>query len=262
MQHITKSIFKKLKKRSAKSHKGDNGIVLIIAGSRLYHGAAIFAGVTASRLVDLVYFATAKENLQIIKKASPEFIVFEFGHIKTVLPEADSILIGPGLKKSPAMKNLVHHLLTKSKGKRFVLDATALRLINPKWLHCNCIVTPHANEFRHLFGKKPSAANTKAMAKKYNCIVVLKGAVDYISDGNKSFENKTGNAAMTAGGTGDVLAGLIVAFAAKNDLMLAAKAGCYLNGYTADLLLREKKIYNAQDLMEKIPAAMLRLKHS
>ena len=157
----------KLAKRKKRSHKGENGVVLIVVGSRLYHGAAVFAGLTASRLVDLVYFATEKENRILVKKASPEFIVLEFGHIKTVLPSIDSILVGPGLQRSPKMKHLVHGLLTKNKGKRFVLDATALRLLDPRWLHSNCVVTPHSNEFKQLFKMPPTKENVLKAAGKF-----------------------------------------------------------------------------------------------
>ena len=71
-----------LKRRDEKSHKGENGTVLIIAGSKQYHGAAIFAGLAASKIVDLIYFATPKENLSYVKKASPEFIVNEIKDAK------------------------------------------------------------------------------------------------------------------------------------------------------------------------------------
>jgi len=255
----SKSDVKKLAKREQKSHKGDNGKILIIAGSKTFHGAAIFAGITASRLVDLVFFATAEENLVIVKKASPAFIVLPFSHISVFLEKADTILIGPGLEKSNSMRNKIHSLL-KLKKKKFVLDATALRLISPKWLHANCVVTPHSSEFKTLFKMDSTKENVLKAAKKYNCIVVLKGKVDYISDGKQLIENHTGNSGMTAGGTGDILSGLIAGFAAKNPLLLSAKAACYLNGYAAKLLKKENgNMWNAKDLMGKLPEAKKRL---
>ncbi len=254
---------KRLAKRKPKSHKGKNGVVLLVAGSKAYHGAAIFAGATASRIVDLVYFATAEQNTAIVKKSSPEFIVFQFNHIKTVLESVDSILIGPGLERSQRMRGLIHNLLTKNKRKKFVLDATALRLISPSWLHSNCVVTPHSDEFTCLFKMQPTKENALKAAKKFNCIVVLKGPIDYISDGKQLFENRTGNAGMTTGGTGDILAGLIVGFAAKSPLLLSAKAACYLNGKAADLLQKEKgSMWNASDLMDRLPAAKKKLERT
>ncbi len=253
----------KLAKRKKKSHKGQNGLVLIVAGGKLYHGAAIFSGVTASKIVDLVYFATAERNIQTIKNASPEFIVFKFNHIKTVLPGIDSILIGPGLEQTQRMRDRLHNLIVKNRGKKIVVDATALRLIDPRWLHKNCVVTPHPDEFKQLFKMPANKLNALKAAKQFNCMVVLKGHIDYISDGEQVVENRTGNAGMTTGGTGDILAGLIVGFAARNPLFLSAKAACYLNGYAADLLQKEKgSMWNAQDLMNKLPEAKKKLEKS
>ncbi|MBN2067890.1 MAG: NAD(P)H-hydrate dehydratase [Candidatus Diapherotrites archaeon] len=252
----TKQDILSLAKRQPKSHKGSNGIVLIVAGSAQYHGASIFAGITASRIVDLVYFATAQENIIPVKNASSEFIVLKFNNMKTVLPGIDSILVGPGLEDTQRMRDKLHNLIAKNKSKKIVIDATALRQIDPRWLHPNCVVTPHADEFKGLFKMNPTKENAAAAAKKFNCLVVLKGATDYISDGNQLIENHTGNAGMTTGGTGDILAGLIVGFAAKNPLLLSAKAGCFLNGFAADLLQKEKgTMWNATDLMHKLPDA-------
>ncbi|MFH1240063.1 MAG: NAD(P)H-hydrate dehydratase [Candidatus Diapherotrites archaeon] len=251
-----------LKRREEKSHKGENGIVLIIAGSKQYHGAAIFAGLVASKLVDLVYFATPKENIPYIKKASPEFIVNDIKDAKKMIGEVNSILIGPGLEKSDVIKKLVDSFIKESspenKNKKLVLDATALRVLDKKLLHENCVLTPHADEFSSLFKEPPTMASTKKMASKYNCIIILKGAVDFISDGKEIYKNFSGNPGMTTGGTGDILAGLVVAFASRNSNMHSAIAGAFLNGYTADILKKEKgMMYNAEDILKKLPEAKL-----
>jgi NAD(P)H-hydrate epimerase len=96
-------------------------------------------------------------------------------------------------------------------------------------------------------------ANAKAMSKKYGCIIVLKGREDVICSKENCYINKTGNAGMTKGGTGDVLAGLIGGLAAKNDLLFAACAGTYLCGAAGDRLLKKRGyFYNASDLLEEI----------
>ena len=92
---------------------------------------------------------------------------------------------------------------------------------------------------------------------------MLIGPTFYIIDGALLIENKTGNAGMTAGGTGDILAGLIVGFAAKNPLFLSAKAACFLNGKAAEMLQREKGgMWNALDLMNNLPAAKRKLERA
>lgn len=256
-EKITKSVFKKLFSPRADSHKYQNGLVLVIAGSKQYHGSLVFAAVTASRLADLIFICTAKENFPIVKKYSPTFIVHPYSDALKLAKRVDSILIGPGIDRSAAMKKLAAALVAKNKNKRIILDATALRLINPKALHANCCVTPHAKEFKALFKIPATKENVALAAKKFNCTVVLKGKTDFVSDGARLYCNFTGNAGMTKGGTGDTLAGLLAGFAAKNGLLLAAQAACYLNGFAGDLLFKERGFqYNAEDLMKELPLAM------
>jgi NAD(P)H-hydrate epimerase len=110
---------------------------------------------------------------------------------------------------------------------------------------------------------KPTKENAIAAAKKYKCIVVLKGPTDYISDGKQLIENPGGSPTLATGGTGDILAGLIVGFAAKNPLLLAAKAGCFLNKRAGEMLQKEKGgMWNAQDLMNKLPEAKKKIEES
>jgi NAD(P)H-hydrate epimerase len=257
---ITKNIFKRLKKRLSKSHKCQNGLVLIIAGSPQYHGSLVFSAITASRLADLVFTCTAKENIPIIKKLSPEIIVHPMKNTLKLAKKADSILIGPGLEQNKKNKNLVKKILKKFKNKKIILDATALRMISPSDLHPNCCVTPHAKEFFALFNEKPSKKTVFKNAQKNNCIIASKGQIDFISNGKKIYCNSTGNAGMTTGGTGDTLAGLIAGFAAKNPLFESALAACYLNGFAGNLLFKERGfMFNAKDLMDKLPIAYKKL---
>lgn len=259
---ITESVFKRIARPDASSRKYQNGLVLIIAGSAQYHGSLVFSAITASRLVDLVFVCTAKENFPIIKKYSPTFIVRPYSEAKKLAKQVGSILIGPGIDKNNAMKKLVKKIVVENKNKKIILDATALRLIDAKRLHANCCVTPHAKEFTALFKMPATKQSVVKAAKRFNCIVVLKGKTDFVSDGKKLYCNFTGNAGMTKGGTGDTLAGLIAGFAAKNSLLLSAQVACYLNGYAGDLLKKERGyMYNATDLMEKIPFAMKKLEN-
>ncbi len=238
------------------SRKGQNGILLIIAGSKQYHGASIFAGIAASRIVDLVYFCTEKENIPFLKKASPEFIVSDLSEWKKWIKKCDAVLVGPGLAESKSSKKLIHTILSNFSGKKTVLDATALHLTSPQQLHKNCIITPHAGEFLALFGQKPTKSRLKEYSKKYKATIVLKGPTDIIACEGKLYYNFTGNQGMIKGGTGDILAGLIAGFACKNKLLLSCIASCYLNGLAGDMLKKEKGcLYNAQDVLERIPAA-------
>jgi len=249
---------KSLKKPKPHSHKGDNGILLIIGGSKQYHGAPLLAAKTASKIVDLVYFSSVPENNRLINEMKSklcEFITITRKEILSYAKKSDAILIGPGLGTGNAEKKLTNELLKKYSDKKFVLDAGALKILNKQYLGKNCIITPHANEFRSLFKIKATEANAKKIAKQYNGIIVLKAkktlGKDLIISPNRVSYNTSGNQGMTKGGTGDVLAGLIAALATTNDLYLAACAGTYLNGLAGDRL--KKKVsyyYSASDLVE------------
>lgn len=235
------------------SHKGDSGRILIIGGSEKYHGALLLAIQATSRIVDIVY-VHSPENQKLVQKLKSEisvFITISKKELFKTIDLVDAILIGPGLDENKNTNNILSKILSKYSHKNTIVDATALWLLNPKLLRKNCIITPHVREFRKLFGCAPNKENVLKMAKKYNCVVVLKGRYDYVSDGKELYENKTGNVGMTKGGTGDVLAGLITALAAKNDNLLSAQAGVYLNGLAGDHLYKKfGTFYNAEDLIK------------
>ena len=87
----------------------------------------------------------------------------------------------------------------------------------------------------------------------------MKGRVDFITDGKRLAANRTGNAGMTKGGTGDVLAGLAAALATKNGLFEAACAAALVNGAAGDALFKRVGFnYNAGDLIEALPVAFER----
>lgn len=243
--------------RRRESHKGENGIVLIIAGSKQYHGAAIFSGRAASLFADLVFFLTEKENIQYVKNASPEFIVSELSkkNVEKFGALAEAILIGPGLLRSEKNKKMLEFIMKRFRNKKFVLDAGAFHMLNKKLLNENCLLTPHKGEFKHLFRCMATPAKVLEMAKKHKCNILLKGPVDYISDGKALYCNFTGNALMTAGGTGDVLAGVAAAFSTKNPMLESALAAAFLVGLAGDLIEKTEAGLNASRLIEELPKA-------
>ncbi len=239
------------------SHKGENGQLMIVAGSERYHGAPVLAAQMAGKIVDLVFFSSVLENNELIKKMEEklcEFIALPQEEIYQYAKQCDCILLGPGMGISQATKKITNDMLKKFPQKKFVLDADALKMVNPKLLGPNCLLTPHQGEFEILFKIKASFANAAAMAKKYHCIILLKGQVDYICSSKACAENHTGNAGMTKGGTGDILAGLVAGLACKNDLFLAACAAALLCGLAGDRLFKKVSYYySASDLISEVP---------
>ncbi|PIZ94550.1 MAG: NAD(P)H-hydrate dehydratase [Candidatus Magasanikbacteria bacterium CG_4_10_14_0_2_um_filter_37_12] len=253
MQILDQSIFGKLKQSNPDSHKGQNGRLLVIAGSAKFHGALLLSLETASRIVDMVYVHSTIDNLKLIKKLRSEistFIAISRKKLFETIEIVDSILIGPGLSESSDTIALVHDILHKYPNKKTIIDATALWHVKPSCLHSNCILTPHSREFTNVFECEATAENVEKMAQKYHCTIVLTGKYDYISNGEELWENRTGHVGMTKGGTGDVLSSAIAGLSATNDLFTATLASTYLVGLVGEKLAKEKgTFYNAEDLI-------------
>lgn len=220
------------------SHKGQNGVVLIIGGSKTYHGAPILAALAAMRFCDLVYFYSLPQNVEALRKmriATPNVICIGKKELPEVFERADCVLIGNGMDVSARTRRMVEKVL-KSK-KKCVLDAAALRLLPISLLHQNAILTPHVKEFRAAFGQPASAQTAAALSQKYNCTILLKGRTDIIASFGKIKKVAGGNAGMTKGGTGDVLAGLLAAiFSTCPNPFDAAVSASYLNKKAAEHL--------------------------
>lgn len=241
-----KDVLSSLARPAKNSRKGENGRVLIVAGSRKYHGAAVLSILGARRFADLVYFMPGERDGKLLFAVAqvPEAIVVE------EYPVADCALAGPGMGDAPLKPGEL-----KRRYGKVVLDGDALRQVERRELK-GCLITPHEGEFRGLFGIDGSPEHVRAMAEKWGCTILKKGMVDVVSDGEEIFLNKAGNAGMTKGGTGDVLAGLLCALYAKNGALEAARAAAYINGMAGDLLFKERGYaYCASDLAEMLPAA-------
>ena len=126
------------------------------------------------------------------------------------------------------------------------------------------ILTPHDGEYARLQGKNPGGANrieeTMALAKKHGCVLVRKGHRSIIAypDG-EIFVNTTGNPGMAKGGSGDVLAGMILSLIGQGiPPKRAVPAAVWLHGRAGDLCAAEKGEYGMTptDMIERIPDAM------
>ncbi len=273
---------KKLYKSPPSSHKGQNGKLMIIGGSKLFHGASLWALQVTSRIVDMVFYSSVSENNAIVQKLKEEFrdvIVVPRDKLDEYINEADCVLIGPGLPRKEGMeagdddtKELTERLLSQYKHKKWVIDGGSIQTIQPTSIPRNAILTPHQQEFEILKLKikneklKMTMQNEKMeeqvgfFAKEFGCIVLLKGTIDIVCSREQCIEVHGGNPGMTKGGTGDVLAGLVAALNCKNDPFLAAAAGSFINKKAGDRLYqRVGPYFNASDLASEIPRVMKEL---
>ncbi|MBI3640533.1 MAG: NAD(P)H-hydrate dehydratase [Thaumarchaeota archaeon] len=263
--------------RKFASRKGDNGKVLVLGGSYFYHGAPILSSLAALRCgTDLVYTCVPKINVHATRAISPNLIVLPLVDAKLtrgavhkllgVIPkELDSATIGMGLaiQDIEALKLLVTSLLNQDV--RLSLDASVLVSdILPLIKNKKVVVTPHAGEFKRLFGELPSDSKKERIsivekyAKENALTILLKGPTDIISDGQKTYLNVKNTPAMTVGGTGDVLSGLVAGMLSKNrNPIEAAAAAVFINGKAGMLAQKDHGLHIvATDLLEFISDAM------
>lgn len=285
MEHFNPQILKHLFIPDPSSHKGQNGKLMIIGGSKLFHAAPLWSLQIATKIVDMVFFSSIEENNQIIEKLKEEFrggIIVPRNKIGDYINEVDCLLIGPGLPRKDGeeegdvdTKELTETLLKKYPDKRWIIDGGSLQVIDPELIPHEAILTPHGKEFEALKSKIKNddlrnklqnlemEDQVKTFAKKFQCLILLKGPIDILSDGEKTIAIKGGNAGMTKGGTGDVLAGLIAALNSKNPPFLAASGGSYINKKAGERLFeRVGYYYNASDLINEIPIVMGELLNS
>lgn len=267
MNEFDPSDLKKLYKPAPDSHKGQNGKSMIIGGSHLFHAASLWSLQVASRIVDMVFYSSVDANNEIVQKEKEAFrngIIVPRSRLEDYIAESDCILIGPGLPRKEGeeagdddTKELTESLLTKYQEKQWVVDGGSLQVIDPGILPKHAIVTPHQGEFQKLFGMEVTEESVAAMATKYGIIILVKGEIDIVCSPTECVTIAGGNAGMTKGGTGDVLAGLVAALACKSEPFLAATAGSYINKKAGEALAKRVGLYfNASDLTEEIPHAL------
>ncbi len=271
--------FSLLPSRRKDSHKGDSGRVLVIGGGP-YSGAPAFAGMAAMRSgTDLVFVATPEPAATPVAIYSPNLIVKPLAgnvlgpeHVEGLLATAkdfDCVAIGPGLGDARQTVTAVQRFVSKCR-KPMVIDADAIRACGAKpsvLKGRTAVLTPHAGEFKGLTGKTVPADDGERRvqmvleaASRLRVTIVLKGPVDVVSDGRSVKLNRTGNDAMTVGGTGDVLTGVISGFVAqKATPFAAARMGVFTTGLAGDLAFEERSYgLLATDVVDKIPIVLRR----
>jgi NAD(P)H-hydrate epimerase len=258
---LTRALVRSLvQPRSAESHKGDYGHVLVIAGSRGHSGAAHLSGMGALKSgAGLVTIATPASCQPIVAAMAPEYMTvplregadggLDVADLDTLLDGAyDVIAIGPGLGTAPNTVRFVHALLERA-AVPVVLDADALNAFteHPERLAGgegrDVIITPHPGEFARLAGVTTTEVQAnrvelaRGFAAAHHVYVILKGHRTVIATPDEQiFINPTGNPGMASGGMGDVLTGIVSGWLGQLlDAEAACKVGVYLHGTAGDL---------------------------
>lgn len=268
-----------VKPRQREAHKGDFGKLLVIGGSEVYSGAPTLVALAALRTgVDLAYIACPEKTAYAISSISPNLITvkLEGTHlnasnipkIKPYIEASTAVAFGPGLglhkETGMAVQELV--FLIESMQKPLLLDADALKFFADfkRPLKTPLVLTPHLGEYKILMKREPpsdlkeKAEDIRRAAEETGAVILLKGAIDIISDGSRVKLNYTGNPGMTVGGTGDVLSGIASALLAQGvSAFRGAAAAAFINGACGDFAYAEKGFHlTPTDLIKWIPKVM------
>ena len=264
--------------RSPDSHKGTYGRVLLLCGSVGYTGAAALAAMGALRSgAGLVYLGVPESiyAIEAVKLLEPVVFpladqggMFSSNSISRVLERLegmDAVLIGPGIGRSEGTSCLVKAVLENYNGP-MVLDADGINVLSD---HTDIlrgrkgitVLTPHPGEFARLGGRLDCERTLAAieLSRKLGAIVVLKGHETVVTDGEKTYLNPTGNPGMAVGGSGDVLAGMIVGFLGQGISALdAAACAVWLHGRAGDECAMNMGQYGMlpSDILQMLPRLM------
>ena len=252
---LTREHLSQLTPRPADGHKGIFGRVAVIGGSVGMSGAAYFSAKAAYRAgAGIVEIFSPEENRVIYQTALPEAVLTlykpsdpDLRFLIKLLGRADSVALGMGLSTGKLCHDLLHATLTYLE-KPLVLDADALTVLAHSDEHLRLlrerrfptVLTPHVGEAARLLHstpaeiKKDPVAAAAALSQSTKSVIALKDAETVITDGATVYRNPFGNNGMATGGSGDVLAGIIAAFAARNEPLQAAALGGLAHALAGD----------------------------
>ena len=264
--------------RDPYGHKGTFGKVLCICGSVGYTGAPVFASRAAVRTGSgLVFLAVPESIWPVCAVKSDEAMPFPmpdmdgrlhgcFTQLRQRAEGCDAILAGCGLGRSAGLDELVRDILTFPQP--LVLDADGINAIAS---HMDVlqrrrgrvtVLTPHEGEFLRAGGDLSRGRIDAAVdyAVKYGVHLILKGHETVVAAPDGRYRiNTTGNSGMAKGGSGDVLAGMVLSLLGQGmEAFDACCAAVYLHGRAGDLAAADKgeRGMTPTDLLESIPYAL------
>ncbi|MFV0560199.1 MAG: NAD(P)H-hydrate dehydratase [Enterococcus sp.] len=265
--HLTTQILKDIiKPRPEIAHKGTFGRVVLVGGDEQYGGAILMsAEATINSGAGLTTVVTAKKNHAALHARLPEAMVVDwtdYDAVVAVAASADVLLVGPGLGTTAFSRLLLNQLLTMQKETQYLLlDGSALTLLGeqsptlsyPK----KTVLTPHQMEWQRVSGIPIEQQTVQAnhhVQKNIGATVVLKSHRTTIYGQKDIYQNPGGSSAMSIGGTGDTLAGMIAGFLAQfpqTDKTIAAAV--FLHSYIGDYLAKENYVVLPTKISAAIP---------
>jgi len=259
-------------------HKGSFGKVLLLCGSRGYTGAAYLAAMGALRCGAGLTFLGVPESIYAIEAVklnepvvfplpddSGSLSILAVSEIEKRLPQMDAVLIGCGIGQSGGALAAVKAVLEQAQCP-VVVDADGINVLKAhkdilRGRAYPTILTPHDGEFLRFGGTigEDRMASAAYFSREWNSILLLKGHRTCITDGKTGYINETGNPGMAVGGSGDILAGMIVSLLGQGlEPLEAAACAAWLHGAAGDLCAQEIGQYGMlpSDMLTRIPRLM------
>lgn len=275
MERITKKMAAAMMPpRRSDGHKGTFGKVCVIGGSVGYTGAPVYAAEAATRMGSgLVFLGTPGEVYPIVAGRCDSAMAFPLPEDREGLAEQlngyDAVLVGPGLGAEKERRALVRFLL-KELTCPVVLDADGINAVAAhryvlEERTAPTVVTPHQGEFLRLGGNlaRGREIGAEELAKALNCTVVLKGPGTIVASKTGTlWQNTTGSSALAKGGSGDVLAGVILSLVGQDcDVFAASALGVWVHGRAGDRLEERLTAYGLapSDLVRELPLVIKEL---
>ena len=251
------------RERAKDSNKGDFGYIALVGGSLPYSGAIRLAAMANCAMragAGVASIAAPRSLAHLIAENILESTIYplseEDGYIRFAESEFEGLLkryrviaIGMGIGKTGESAKCVEYLLKNYEG-ILIIDADGLNVLSEmdgeivRKSPAHIVLTPHLKEFSRLSGmdledvaEGEKAVLCSGLAKDLGCIVLLKGPITAVSDGETVYLVDRGCPGMATAGSGDVLSGILAAVLAYNpgDLLLATAAGAYINGVAGEL---------------------------
>ncbi len=272
MEEITRELVRSLlPPRDPGGHKGTFGRVYVYGGSVGYTGAPVYAGEAAVRTGSgLVYVGVPGEVYPIVAArcdaAMAHPVPADPAALRGRMAGCGAVLLGPGLGRASETERAVLALL-RDLEQPVVLDADGINAVSAHIDELDnrrgvTVLTPHEGEFARLNGSFPGDRReqvAEAFARRHGCVLVLKGPGTLVAGADgRLFLNTTGNCGMAKGGSGDVLAGMILSLLGQGaGPVEAAVCAVWLHGRAGDLAARELTAYAMapSDLLRWLPAA-------
>jgi ADP-dependent NAD(P)H-hydrate dehydratase / NAD(P)H-hydrate epimerase len=273
-------LFYPLPQQKARSPR--SGRVLVVGGGP-YTGAPALAGLAILRAgAERAVIAAPQPAAGLIQSYSPTLIVSGVGtdrfqpsdvpalvHLVDRL-HIDAVVVGMGVGDAPESAAAMSDFVGKLRGRSLplVVDADALGALGSAApspaAKAPCVATPNRHEFdTHFVDLRESLPDSRLdaarrIASERGLVLLAKDEVDLLTDGRRGYLNRHHHPAMTVGGTGDVLAGVVGSLVARGvDPLDSARLASYWVG-EAGLRAFATRSWGlvATDVIEELPGAL------